>query len=72
MTRLLEKAFREASKLPEKEQDALANWIFEEIASERRWEIQFGGSQEALARLAREALAECEAGQTKPLDPDRL
>jgi len=68
----LEKAFHEASKLPEEEQDALANWIFEEIASERRWEIQFGGSQEALARLAREALAEYEAGQTEPLDPDRL
>ena len=34
MTKLLKKAFDEASKLPEKEQDALARLLLEELASE--------------------------------------
>ena len=72
MTRLLEKAFQEAFKLSEEEQDALANLIFEELASERRWEAQFRDSQDVLTRLAAEALAEYEAGQTEPLDPNGL
>jgi hypothetical protein len=38
-----------------------------ELASERRWADAFARSQEKLARLAQEALAEYEAGRTKPL-----
>jgi len=34
VTKLLEKAFVEASKLPEREQSILATWILEELASE--------------------------------------
>jgi hypothetical protein len=37
MTQLLEKAFKEASKLSELEQDALARWLIDEIISERKW-----------------------------------
>jgi len=33
MTRLLEKAFKEASKLPVVEQNALAKWVFEECVN---------------------------------------
>lgn len=36
MTELLEKAFAAATNLPEEEQDRLARWILEEIASEQR------------------------------------
>jgi len=36
MTRLLEKAFEAASKLPEEDQDALAEMLLNEIASEER------------------------------------
>ncbi len=36
MTRLLERAFEEASKLPEVEQNALAKWVIEELESEGR------------------------------------
>jgi hypothetical protein len=72
VTRLLEKAFTEVSKLPEQEQDTLAAIIFEELASERRWEEAFAASGEVLAQLADEALAEHRAGMTQELDPDRL
>ncbi len=72
MTNLLERAFAEAAKLDVNEQDAFAEWILEELASERRWQEAFANSQDALSRLADEALAEYHAGQTQPLDPDKL
>jgi len=68
MTKLLEKAFSEASKLPEEEQDALAEMLLEDLASEERWADAFIGSQAELAALADEALAEFRRGETKPLD----
>jgi hypothetical protein len=67
MTQLLEKVLAEAGKLPASEQDALAAIILEEIASEQRWSGSFAKSQDTLARLADEALAEHAAGRTKPL-----
>jgi len=67
MTRLLEKAIEQIAKLPESEQDAVAAVMLEELASERRWADALSGPQEKLARLAQEALAEHEAGRTKPL-----
>ena len=68
----LEKAFAEAAKLPEDEQEAIAAWILEELASEQRWRGALDGSADALARLADEAAAEYREGRTRPLDPDRL
>jgi hypothetical protein len=72
MTELLEKAFAEASKLPALEQNVFANWILDELASEQRWQAAFAASEDALAGLAAEALAEFEAGDTEPLDPATL
>jgi hypothetical protein len=72
MTRLLEKAFSEAAKLPPEEQDALAKWLLEEMESERRWQIAFANSLDLLEQLADEALAEHRAGETEELDPDEL
>ncbi|GAB4352172.1 MAG: hypothetical protein Kow0060_01780 [Methylohalobius crimeensis] len=72
MTKLLEKAFEEASKLPELEQNALAHWLIEEVLAEKKWEVTFAESEDALAKLAEEALAEHEQGITELLDPDRL
>ncbi|MCI0439076.1 MAG: hypothetical protein L0177_08080 [Chloroflexi bacterium] len=72
MTELLEKAFAEASKLPEDEQEALAAWILEELASERRWAESFARSQDALAKLADEAVAEHLRGETEELNPENL
>jgi hypothetical protein len=72
MTRLLEKAFAEAAKLPDADQEALAAWILEELTSERRWQDAFARSADLLDKLADEALAERQAGKTAPLDPDAL
>jgi hypothetical protein len=72
MTRLLEEAFAEASKLPESEQETLAAWILEELAAERRWNQTFADSPDLLAQLADEALAEHRHRRTRTLDPEGL
>lgn len=72
MTELLKKAFAEAEQLPPEAQDALAGWILAELASERLWDQKFAKTQDILAQLAREALAEHQSGKTEPLDPDKL
>ena len=70
MTRLLEKAFEEASKLPEEDQDALAEMLLNELASEERWAEAFAKSQDKLALLAKEALTEFEQGKTRLIEED--
>jgi hypothetical protein len=72
MTELLKKAFDEASKLPQDQQDALASLLLEELESERSWGQTFDRSQSALERLAEDALREHESGKTDPLDPSTL
>ena len=72
MTELLEKAFVEASKLPEGEQNSFARWLLAELESERKWDEMFGDSQGLLSRLADDALAEHRQGKTEPLDMDDL
>ena len=71
MTQLLERAFAEASKLPETEQDSFASLLLSELDSERRWSQTFASTQDQLAALANEALREFEAGETLPLDIER-
>lgn len=72
MTKLLEKAFEEAAKLPAGDQDNLAEWLLAEIESDEHWSRQFAASSDQLAELARRALAEHAAGETKDLDPDAI
>jgi hypothetical protein len=47
MTDLLKKAFDAASRLPENEQDAVAEWLFAELAAEEEWEERLAGTQGA-------------------------
>jgi hypothetical protein len=72
VTDLLKKAFDAASRLPEEEQDAVAEWLLAELATEEGWEERFAGSQDALSVLAREASEEHERGDTEEMNPDSL
>lgn len=72
MTELLERAMAKVKLLPEHEQDSFAALILEEIDDEVRWQETFANSQDVLARLAAEAMAEDRAGKTQPLDVDAL
>lgn len=55
MTKLLQKAFEEASTLPESAQDALGCMLRDELASERHWERLFAKSHDVLAELTEQA-----------------
>ena len=72
MTDRLKEAFDAASRLPEDEQDAVAEWLLAELASEEKWDTRFAESQDALSLLAKEALNEYRRGETKDLDPEAL
>lgn len=71
MTQLLERAFKEASKLTESEQDSVASLLLAELESDQRWDQSFAASQDQLARLADDALRELADGKTQPLDLKR-
>ncbi|MEI7768846.1 MAG: hypothetical protein WCI67_02600 [Chloroflexales bacterium] len=44
----------------------------EEMKAEQRWATAFANSQEALTKLAQRSRANYAAGNTEPLDPERL
>jgi hypothetical protein len=71
MTKSLEQAFREASKLPEAEQDALAEAIRAEITSDDAWDASISTSAEELGQLADEAIAEHRSGRTQLVKPGK-
>jgi hypothetical protein len=58
--------------LPPAEQDVLASRLLAELAEEDEFDRAIAASSEKLARLAREAVGENNAGFTEELDPDRL
>ena len=66
MTKALEEAFKEASKLPEADQNALAAAFRDEL--EAKWERSLSDSQDLLGELADEALEEVKTARTQPLD----
>ncbi len=69
MTKLLERAIAEASRLSDEEQDALAARILEEIDDEREWDRAFAATTDAQwDRLAAMARREIEAGGSKSLN----
>jgi hypothetical protein len=55
---LLEQAFQKAASLPDTQQDEIAAWLLAELEAEARWDELFAESQDLLAQLADEALAE--------------
>ncbi|MDZ7958101.1 MAG: hypothetical protein RMY34_09385 [Aulosira sp. DedQUE10] len=72
MTELLSKAIARLKTLPANEQDAIAAIILEELEDEVQWDETFANSQDVLAKLAGEAMAEYRAGKTQELDPEKL
>src|SRR5713101_5964211 len=70
MSDALRKAFEIAGRLPKREQDELAAALLEELASDECWDAALGQPQEALARLADDALGEHRAGRNRALDLD--
>lgn len=72
MINKLQQVVEQLANLPDDEQERLADWLSAELESDRRWNDAFANSQDALAKLADEALAEFHAGNTEELDIDKL
>jgi hypothetical protein len=74
MSQLMDQAFQEAKKLPERDQEFIASIILQEIESEHRWDELFARPESAdlLARMADEAMAEVRAGRARKLDVNEL
>lgn len=72
MTTLLQQAFNEAVKLPQSEQDLLASRLLSELTGDDEFDAALANSSDQLIALAREAIAEHEAGHTEELDAERL
>jgi len=67
MTKLLEQATSRLKTLPTTQQDTIAAMILEEIEDEVKWDETFAKSQDVLAQLAADAMAEYKAGKTQEL-----
>jgi hypothetical protein len=67
MTQLLEKAVARVSASPDREQDALASVLLDELESKRRWDQLFAPSQDLLGLMAREALRSIELAKLRLL-----
>ena len=72
MSDLFDRAIQKARTLPEAEKNVIATIILEELEDNARWNKAFSKSQDALAKLAAEAMEEDRKGLTKELDPDLL
>lgn len=72
MSPLLDDAIAKARTLPDKDQDAIAAIILEEIADDQRWEDSFARSSDVLKRLADQADEEVKAGRYRAVGFDDL
>ncbi len=72
MTTLLQKAFSEAAKLPDQEQNLIGARLLAELAEETEFDRAIVASADSLARLAQDALNEHRAGLTQQLNPEQL
>ena len=68
MSKTLEKAFKEASQLPKKDQEEFAAFLLVELDSEQRWQTLLSSSASTLELLAQEAKQEHKAGETQPFN----
>jgi hypothetical protein len=67
MVTKLAEAIARIQELDEAAQEMWAEWILEEIESERKWDELFAKSQDLLEVMADQALAEDRAGLTEDL-----
>ena len=72
MTTLLQRAVAKAAELPPEQQDALAEFLLQEMADEARWDRAFARSEGALGQMAAEAVRENRTGMTSDLSPETL
>jgi hypothetical protein len=68
MTQRLERAFLEAAKLSDSDQEIFADFLLAELQDEREWNFRFASRPDLLAKLADEAREDHRAGRTENAD----
>jgi len=72
MTQQLQKAFEQASKLPDALQDEIAEQLLYDLESESGWQSALQAPQDKLGKLVDKAKKDVEAGQVKKMGFDEL
>ena len=67
MPTLVDQAVEKIRRLPEEEQEAIAQIVLDELADEEAWQRKFTASASKLDKLAERALEADERGETTPL-----
>ena len=67
VTKQFERVIFKVGELPAEEQNALADWILEELEDEHHWQGKFAQSQGLLEKMADQALQDRAQGKTQPL-----
>ena len=70
MTKLMERAFKKASKLPDDIQNLIAKDLINEIEWETQWNETFNNTQKILDKLSFEALDDYKKGNTEEIEFD--
>lgn len=69
MIKLLETVLEQVARLPEREQDRIAQLVLDEIAAEARWQAVFVRSQDKRADPADPARKDIERGEVQDEKP---
>jgi hypothetical protein len=72
MTRLMEQAIERLRKVPETEQDRLAQFLLNELKEDELWSRSTADHETRLKSLINNVLTDDNQGACEPLDPDRL
>jgi len=72
MTKLLDSAFNEVSRLSETEQNIFARFILDEIHLEKKWDNSFSKSEDLLSSMADDALNDYSENNTEILNIEKL
>ena len=72
MTALLEKAMAAVQALTEKDQDAIAAIVLEQLEGDREWDSVLARHPETMTRLVAELDEEKRAGRMRELNADQL
>ena len=67
MRKPLDRAFAEATQLPDSEQEIFAEFLLAELRDDSEWRTLLSSSPDLLARLAEEARGDHRTGQTEPI-----
>ncbi|KAF0108313.1 MAG: hypothetical protein FD146_887 [Anaerolineaceae bacterium] len=68
VTKRFERVIIKVGELPAQEQDALADWILDELEDDLRWQKAFAGSRGALENMAEKALLDRAQGINQSCD----